>query len=224
MALIKHPAKFSDPILDRIGDKLYQYGWPKRILDPFAGTGKVHHLVVEPNYDLPFTPFTVGVEIEADWANLHPRNLIADALALPFPDDTFDGMVTSPCYGSRMADHHNAQDGSIRRSYTHDIGHDLHPHNSGTLQWGDEYRAFHSQAWTESLRVLQPDALIVVNISNHIRGGVEQRVTEWHLQWFLANDCQVVDLDRVNTSRMRFGANRLARARYENVFIVRYQP
>lgn len=222
--VVKHPAKFSDPVLDRIGDHLYQYGWPKRMLDPFAGTGKVHHLAAEPNYDLPLRSFTVGVEIEADWANLHPCNLIADALALPFPDDTFDGMVTSPVYGNRFSDHHNARDGSVRRSYTHDIGHQLHPHNSGTLPWGPLYREFHDAAWTECLRVLEPEALIVVNVSNHIRRGVEQPVTEWHHNWFLDHECEVVDFDCVSTTRLRHGANREARARCENIFTVRYQP
>lgn len=216
--IIKHPAKFSDPVLERIEDLLDLHGWPQKIIDPFAGTGKVHRLSQGRDVE------TVGVEIEPEWAALHPRTIIGDALHLDFPDDTFDGMVTSPCYGNRLADHHNAQDGSVRRSYTHDIGRQLHPNNAGTLQWGDSYRDFHSHAWAESLRVLQPGALIVVNISNHIRGGVEQTVTEWHLNWFISHECMIVDLDKVNTSRMRYGANREARARYENVFIVRYQP
>jgi hypothetical protein len=217
--IIKHPAKFSDPVLERIEHLLDLHGWPTRIIDPFAGTGKVHQLAQgRANVK------TVGVEIEPEWVELHPDTIIGDALHLSFPDNTFNGLISSPCYGNRYADHHNAQDGSVRRSYTHDIGRQLHAHNAGSLQWGDAYRSFHAEAWTESLRVLQPDALIVVNISNHVRGGKEQLVTEWHLNWFMANACQIVDLDRVSTVRMRYGANRDARSRFENVLIVRYQP
>ena len=45
--------------------------------------------------------------------------MIGDATALPFADWTFDAVITSPTYGNRMADHHNAQDGSRRVSYRH---------------------------------------------------------------------------------------------------------
>lgn len=222
---VKHPAKFSEPVLDRIGEVFEGYGWPRRILDPFAGTGRIHGVIDDtPDWYIDYVPFTVGVEIEPEWAAMHSRTIVASALTMPFPDGTFDGLCTSPCYGSRMADSHNAQDGSVRYSYTHTIGRKLHRENSGQLQWGDAYRQFHQVAWAECLRVLQPGALIVVNVSNHIRAGVEQRVTEWHLNWFLANDCQVVDLERVSTTRLRHGANRDARARYENVFVVRYMP
>lgn len=217
--IIKHPAKFSDPVLDRIEDLLDLYGWPTRIIDPFAGVGKVHRLSQGRD-----NVKTTGIEIEPEWAAQHPHTVVGDALALGFPDSSFDGLVSSPCYGNRLADHHNARDGSVRHSYTHDMGRQLHPHNAGTLQWGVAYRDFHDMAWSESLRVLEPEALIVVNVSNHIRGGKEQLVTEWHLNWFTGHDCQIVDLDCVNTSRMRYGANRDARARYENVFIVRYKP
>lgn len=221
---VKHPAKFSDPILERIGDLLDYHGWPHRVLDPFAGTGRVHDLGVDPDFDLPWRPQTVGVEIEPEWASLHAGTIVADTLALPFADATFDGMVTSPCYGNRLADAHNAQDGSIRHSYTHDIGRKLHPNNSGQFQWGPKYWEFHDAAWSECLRVLGPDALVIVNVSNHIRGGVEQLVTEWHLQWFLAHNCRILDLDRVCTQRLRHGANREARARYENLLVLRYTP
>jgi hypothetical protein len=217
--IIKHPAKFSDPVLEKIEYLLDLHYWPTRIIDPFAGIGKVHCLAQgRPNVTI------TGIEIEPEWAEQHPDTIVGDALDLDFPDDHFDGLITSPCYGNRFADHHNAQDGSLRRSYTHDMGRQLHPHNAGTLQWGEVYRNFHERAWTEALRVLEPGALIVVNLSNHTRGGTEQLVTEWHLHWFLDHECQIVDLDRVNTSRMRYGANRDARSRYENVFIVRHQP
>ena len=69
------------------------------ILDPFAGTGGVHHLASE-KYR------TIGVEIEAAWATIPCDTIQGDALALPFGDHSFDCVVTSPVYGNRFSDHH----------------------------------------------------------------------------------------------------------------------
>ena len=114
---------------------------------------------------------SVGVELEPEWVAMHSRTIVGDALDLPFHDDTFDVVATSPCYGNRLADHHNAQDGGRRHSYTHDLGRILHSHNAGTLHWGDAYRIFHVAAWAEAVRVLVPSGLFVLNISDHLRKG-----------------------------------------------------
>jgi hypothetical protein len=108
----------------------------------------------------------------------------------------------------------------VRHSYTHTIGRRLHPDNSGQLQWGQRYRELHAQAWLEALRVIRPAGFVIVNISNHIRHGVEQLVTEWHLEWFLNHGCTVVAVDRVHTKRLREGANHRARLDWENVFVL----
>lgn len=155
---------------------------------------------------------------------MHPHNIVANTLALPFADNTFEGIISSPCYGSRLADAHDARDGSVRHSYTHTLGRKLHADNSGQMQWGRGYRSFHQYAWLECLRVLQPGAFVIVNVSNHIRGGKEQFVTEWHLSWFLDHGCSVVDLARVVTKRLREGANYQARVDHENILHLRYQP
>lgn len=222
-----HPAKYSPEVMEKIVEFLDDWGWPARVLDPFAGTGRVHHLpevATRSAYpDLkPDETFTVGVELEPEWAAMTPNTIVANALQLPFADKTFDGLITSPSYGNRLADHHNAQDGSRRYSYRHVLGRPLHEDNSGRMQWGDRYREMHRQAWNECLRVLRPDSIIVLNTSNHVRGGEEQYVTEFHLQHFLDHGCAVLDLDVVNTRRLKHGANRDVRPRYENVFALRY--
>lgn len=212
-----HPAKFSDVILQRIGELLAtrRDNKPSLVLDPFAGTGKIHQLD---------SVTTVGVEIEHEWARQHRRNIIANTLHLPFRAGTFDGIITSPCYGNRHADHHNARDASYRHSYTHTLGRTLHDDSAGTLHWGENYRAFHDRAWSECLRVLRPTGFVILNVSNHIRRGEEQPVVEWHLGWFLAHDCKFVELDRVETPRLRAGANSAARVAHEIVFHLSYQP
>jgi tRNA G10 N-methylase Trm11 len=96
---VKSPAPFTATILDEIEAALAgALPSSARVLDPFAGTGRVHRLP----YD------TIGVEIEREWAEWHPRTIRGDATCLPFPDSTFRAIVTSPTYGSRMADHHTA--------------------------------------------------------------------------------------------------------------------
>jgi tRNA G10 N-methylase Trm11 len=83
---------------------------------------------------------------------------------LPFADASIDAIVTSPTYGNRLADHHRASDPLLRRSYTHDLGRPLHSENSGAMQWGDAYRAFHRRAWAEAVRVLKPGGRFVLNV------------------------------------------------------------
>jgi len=118
--MTKHPAKFSDRILERLADLLATRGdEPDQplVLDPFAGTGKVHQLD---------GIRSVGVEIEPEWATMHPNTVVGNTLYLPFRTGAFAGMITSPTYGNRHADHHNAKDPSFRHSYTHTLGRTLH--------------------------------------------------------------------------------------------------
>lgn len=204
--MAKHPAKFSDeilPIIDRL------LGDAEMVLDPFAGVGRIHELNRE----------TVGIEIEPEWALQHPRTFIGNALKLPFPDETFDAIATSPCYGNRMADHHDAKDGSRRITYRHLLGRPLHPDNSGKLQWGDAYRAFHLKAWAEAVRVLKRNGRFVLNISNHIRANKEQLVTEWHSGVLGGMGLSVEEIVTVKTPRLRFGQNHEARPTREFVIL-----
>lgn len=95
---VPHPAKFSPEVLEVL-DRWVEPGW--RVLDPFAGTGLIHTLDQAETW---------GVEIEPEWATMHPRTIVGDALRLPFADDSFDAIATSPTYGNRMADSHDAKE------------------------------------------------------------------------------------------------------------------
>ena len=140
----RHPARYTLSLLPVMARMLRG---ARRVLDPFAGVGGVFALGAW----LPGTEIH-GVEIEPEWAAADARITQGNALALPWADNTFDAVCTSPTYANRMADHHRARDGSQRRTYTHMLGRELSADNSGRLQWGDGYREFHRRAWAEARR------------------------------------------------------------------------
>lgn len=228
----KHPAKFSDSILDVLDGVMAAEAERKnarlRVLDPMAGTGRIHELDRCSVYE------TRGVELESEWAAMHRNTIQGDATRLGAPDDTFDVVCTSPAYGNRMADHHNAKDidpktGKLskRMTYKHQLGRDLSPNSGAGLQWGLEYKRLHNAILIEMVRVTKPGGLVVVNVSNFYktlkRGEppVEQLVSEWWLGQMLHAGLTPVESIPVHTPRMGFGANRNVRAECEWVFVTR---
>jgi hypothetical protein len=134
--VVRHPAKFSGPVLEQLRhlvDREVTDVGRLRVLDPFAGVGGIHTLATP-------TVMTVGVELEPEWANQHPATLVGNALDLPFANNSFDAVITSPCYGNRLADHHEARDMSIRHTYRHALGRPPSGSSSAVLQWGEAYR------------------------------------------------------------------------------------
>lgn len=220
---ISHPARFSDPLIPIFAELLEQHsfcGDGYRVLDPFAGTGKIHKLR-DYGYD------TIGIEIEPEWAAMHDGTILGDALNLPFPDDDrcrpFRGEIaaicTSPTYGNRLADHHNASDPESRRSYTHDLGRELHPNNSGAMHWGDIYREFHERAWGEAVRVLMWDGVFILNIKDFIRNGEWQHVTNWHLTTLAGLGLRLIEVRAIPLRGLRQGANSAARVPFETIAV-----
>lgn len=206
MSEVRHPAKYTDNILEAI--RPWIIGYPK-VLDPFAGTGKLRSIC----------PEAYLLEIEPEWAELSGAD-VGSVLSMRWQDEFFDAIVTSPCYGNRMADHHNAKDGSKRITYTHTLGRPLHPENAGLLQWGEKYKQFHMAAWTECDRVLRPGGRFILNISNHIRDGKEQHVAEWHHLWFAVHNYQTREILEIKTPRMRRGQNGQQRVDTERIYIL----
>lgn len=219
-----HPAKFSDIILVSL-DLLVPDGM---YLDPFCGVGKVFELVRAKRT-------IVGIEIEPEWCDQARGR--AEAMQHRVDDDVkkpyavcanslkwmkeytykrFDGIITSPVYGNRMSDHHNASDGSRRRSYKHDLGREPDKKSSATMYfWQPSYRKFHMKAWKRARDVTAPGGQMFLNVSNFIRNGVELDVVDWHI-WALEQCGWIVEAEvPIVTQRMRDGENADVRAPHE---------
>lgn len=213
-ALPAHPAKYTDALLVTMAKMLKG---SKRILDPFGGTGKVFLL----NNWLPDAQID-AVEIEPEWAAKHPRTTLGNALYLPWKDNTFDAICTSPAYGNRMADG-LLIDKYQRNTYANELGRELHPDSGARLQWGDAYRNFHMRAWAEAQRVLELGGVFVLNIKDHIRNGELQEVTDWHRRALYCLGFCLVEHAKIETPGNGFGAWRTARVPYESVILFRLE-
>lgn len=216
---VKHPARFSDPILDVIRAMIRDRDITGVVLDPFAGVGRVHEL---DNGRL----LTVGVELEREWAEQHTRTICGDSRdlrALGFDDGDVDCVVTSPAYGNRMADSHTPSpaDTSKRITYTHVLGRKLTPGNSGAMPWGNEYRELHMAVWRECLRTLRDGGWFVLNVKNHIRAGVEVDVVGWHRTVLSVLGVEWLEEVMVPGKGMGYGANGEVRVGGEIVMIGR---
>lgn len=212
-AAIRHPAKYSDCLLPILGELLTPC---RLVLDPFAGTGKLALI----------RPDAVLLELEYPWAAqaAQPQRLAVqgNALALPFPAGVFDAVCTSPTYGNRMADHFTDRQPEKhyrRNTYRHALGQPLHPDNSGAMQWGPAYRDFHRRAWSECWRVLGPGGRLVLNISDHIRDGQRQPVSEWHAATLAGLGFVLAQRVEAETPRNRQGQNGAARVESESVYL-----
>lgn len=218
----KHPAKFTDDILDAVAELL-----PDRdlaILDPFAGVGRVHGLR-ERGKARGFVWYTEGVELEYEWARqsnglFGAPVMVGSTLRLSRALDTFypsyNAIVTSPCYGNRMADTY-AGDGTDRHTYRIYLGRELSEGSSAGLQWGERYRIFHRRAWAEVTRECKRDAVFILNIKDHIRKGKVAPVTRFHVRTLRQLGWRETGRIEVGAPGHRHGENYEARVEYESV-------
>lgn len=213
----RHPAKFSDSILEVIKGYLKN---GMKLLDPFAGTGKIARLK---DY-FPDLHVTCN-ELEEEWCYgeyLVDEWHVGDAQFMNWASDGyFDAIVTSPTYGNRMADHHDARDGSKRNTYTHCLGKQLKDGNTGKMQWGKKYRDKHIAIYSEFFRVLSFGGILIINVSDHIRKGKQVPVVTWHVQALKTTGFMFIEDVEVETKRLREGENHDKRVACEHVLVFR---
>ncbi len=203
-----HPAKFTakhlNAIIEILGDDSRLL-----ILDPFAGIGTVH--------DLPY--MTAGIEIEPEWAYQRAGTAVGSALRTGYDIGYFDAVVTSPCFGNRMADHHDAKDGSKRHTYRHYLGRELTKGSAAAMQWGEDYQHFHTEAWLEAKRVLKVGGTLIINMKDHIRGGKIQHVTKWHADTCSKMGFKQIDTIIIPVSGLSHGENADQRIPHESMLV-----
>lgn len=213
---MKHPAAYSDCLIPTFAELLQG---TRNVLDPMAGTGKLA-LVKEHGY----TGRVVCNELEPEWVNGYAVDEwhFTDAAAMTWAANrTFDAVCTSPTYGNRMADGYDGRDGSKRMTYRLGLGRPLHVENTGRLQWGEAYRLQHLVIWRECVRVLAPGGILIVNASDHIRGGERIAVVDWHKAALEGLGLTLTHDLAIPTPRLGFGANRGARVEAERILVYR---
>ena len=215
---MQHSAKYSDVFIPIFADLLKDC---EVVLDPMAGTGKLAMIK-----EFGFRGKVVCNDIESEWKNgedyLVDEWHCSDASRMEWAEDnTFDAICTSPTYGNRMADNFVSKDGTRRITYRHYLGHELKEGNTGYMQFGDKYREKHREIYAECLRVLKPGGLMIVNVSNHIRAGVEIPVVDFHKETLESLGAKFEREIQVKTPRMGFGANSKARVEHESILIFR---
>ena len=203
MEKARHPAKYTDSFIPIFYERLKD---TRNVLDPFAGTGKIGMLK---NYG--YNGKIYANEIEPEWLSDNEYNCdvltYQDAEFLNYPSNYFDAICTSPTYGNRMADHHNAKDGSTRNTYTHCLGKQLKDGNTGKMQWGNEYRDKHKRIYAHLSDLLVTNGLFVINVKNHIRKGVEIDVVDFHRNLIESLGFELLYSDYIKTSGLKYGNN-----------------
>lgn len=221
---VKHPAKFNADIMDVIAQIVFRevtsrdYEATYRVFDPFAGVGTIHRL-----RSTVLGVETFGFELEPEWAKQSPHTIVGDSRKIYayFGEPLFDAIVTSPCYGNRMADHHNAREGSKRNTYKHTLGRDLSEGSSAGMQWGDEYREFHEDVWAQCVKILKPGGVFVLNMKDHVRKGAIQHVTDWHLEVLTGLGLEVEHSYWIEAKGNRQGENGDVRVDHETITVLR---
>jgi len=183
---VKHPAKYSPQIVEAIRNIIAPLHEDAiRVLDPFGGVGGIFDITNR------MEAIATCVEIEPEWAAVaieHAASLsyfgnVECADFFKWADTCmkqFDFVITSPTYGNRMADHHEAREDSKRNTYRHVLGRPLSENSSAAMQWGAEYRAFHMKAWAAVFRLVRPGGYFILNVKDHIRKDAKMPVTTWH--------------------------------------------
>lgn len=229
---VVHNAKFSQTILDTMNEVLLEEigrfgeGEDVYILDPMAGVGGVTSIAN--NY--PQVHVTM-VEIEREWADVAATKVIngkvvhADFLkwANYEGEGGYDIIITSPTYGNRMADSHTPgeADKSVRNTYRHVLERPLTDGSSAGMQWGDEYREFHTRAWAAVYALLSPTGIFVLNVKDHIRKGQKQPVCAWHKSLCTALGFTLVCYYEIPVKGNRQGQNGEVRVDNEMVYVFR---
>ena len=224
-----NPARFPAVILDEARRILQNEGDLHRILDPYAGEGRVH--VLRPEFE------TWGIELEPEWAH---RNEVGERWTKAgncldwrrMYRKKFDAIFTSPTWANRMGDSHDAKDDSKRNTYTHRLGRKLTEGNTGEMNWGPKYRITSIAHWVSLMDAVRPGGALLLDMGDHLatkyakryEGGKAQirvRVTDWHAEVLQGLGWELKQRTKHRNPGQRYGANHAARIGYQELLLFR---
>ena len=208
----KHPAVMNEKILDACNSLLPDK--KMRILDPFAGIGSTAKYLT--NYDV------VGIEIEKEWAVQNEHTICGDSLTEIPKLGKFDAIVTSPCYGNRMADDFKQSEENTRKyiTYKHFLNKKLSNGTTANLHFGkknNKYEDLHLKIWKVCVTSLKVDGLFILNCKDFISDGKLMEVTNWHIDTLSSLGLTETKKVKVKSKGMRYGSNSNLRLDYEYV-------
>lgn len=196
----EHPAKFSEGIVETMAQLLFDR--PGCVFDPFAGTGRLRELEA-------LGPWCVHtVEYEPEWAMHDPLTWLGDARDLPFENERFPVVATSPTYGNGLGQrrHYPNERGKGKRyAYPDHLRRDLTEGNTGAVRWGKKYRQLHWPAWREQVRILAQGGRLLLNFRDSLKKDILQPISGWHVKTLCEFGLTFVGAAAVGTSGMRAG-------------------
>lgn len=123
-------------------------------------------------------------------------------------DDHVHGLITEQCGLCEGT----GQRPTRRYGYANSLNRDPSDGSSAAMQWGPAYRTFHAPLPLLWARHTTDDAVAIINISDHVRGGQEQGVHLWWASAMVSSGAWRYETAiPVVTPRQRNGANREAR-------------
>ena len=237
MSAPKHPAPFADVFLDFVRGHMNEHA-PRALalLDPMAGTCKLHvlqgHHETELRHD-GYDVYTVCSELEPEWAQrsptewgethtgLHAFHALSAGPMRPLGYQRW--IVTSPVWGNRMADHHDAKDDSERLTYRHRLGRPLSQGSSCSLAWGEDYQAWHRAFLDRAFESSFAGERMIIEIGDHLRTlngrTLRAQVTAWWIKAGIAAGWHLDEAKRLPVGRLRNGANYDVRIPYIHALV-----
>ena len=203
-----HPAPFSDAVLDAFRELLDEHhdgrrryrrhGRQPTVLDPFAGTGRIHEL--RPGWWTHRRRARAGVGRASRRHDLRRQPTPAVR-----PGQLVDAIATSPAYGNRLADSYDASDPEARRSYAIDLGRPLTEGNGAGMQWGAEYRRA-ARAGVGRVRAddCDPAACCCSTARTTSATASIVAVTGWHVRTLVELGLAVIDLRTLRSAGLPF--------------------
>lgn len=87
------------------------------------------------------------------------------------------------------------------------------------MHFGQAYCEKHTRIYAHLYELLKNNGIMLINVSNFIRKGVEVNVCEWTKETIIDLGFKFVCERKISTPRMGYGANRSARVSTESILV-----